>query len=161
MTFLRIEKIVSGGQTGADRAALDFAIEYGIPHGGWCPRGRLAEDGRIDDRYQLTETASERYEQRTEKNVEDSDATVIFSLAKTLTAGSGLTAGMARKHKKPCLHLSEETMTVAEATVALILFLTEHHVRILNVAGPRASTEPEVGAFVEKVLSTLFSNIFP
>ena len=74
--------ILSGGQTGADRAALDFAIEYGLPHGGWCPRGRLAEDGPIDERYELTETPSHRYAQRTEWNVRDSDATVVFSIAR-------------------------------------------------------------------------------
>ena len=72
--------ILSGGQTGADRAALDFAIEFGLAHGGWCPRGRLAEDGPIDERYDLTETPSRRYNQRTEWNIRDSDATVVFSI---------------------------------------------------------------------------------
>ena len=75
-----IEKIISGGQTGADCAALDFAIEHGIPHGGWCPGGRLAEDGPIDARYQLKETPSANYTQRTEWNVRDSDGTVVFSI---------------------------------------------------------------------------------
>jgi len=87
-----IIKIVSGGQTGADRAALDFAIEHGIPHGGWCPKGRQAEDGPIDGRYQLKETPTSDYAQRTEWNVRDSDATVLFSLAPELTGGSKKTA---------------------------------------------------------------------
>ena len=78
--FAMIEKIISGGQTGADCAALDFAIEHGIPHGGWCPGGRLAEDGPIDARYQLKETPSANYTQRTEWNVRDSDGTVVFSI---------------------------------------------------------------------------------
>ena len=72
------ERIVSGGQTGADRAALDWAIERGIPHGGWCPRGRRAEDGRIDRRYALRETPAHDYQQRTRWNVRDSDGTLIF-----------------------------------------------------------------------------------
>src|SRR2546428_7239726 len=99
-----IEKIISGGQTGADRAALDFAIARGIPHGGWCPRGRLAEDGVISDRYQLTETPSANSAQRTEGNVRDSDGTVIFSIGPKLTGGSKQTAEFARQHRKPCLH---------------------------------------------------------
>ena len=84
--------IVSGGQTGADRAGLDFAIENGIPHGGWCPNGRKAIDGPIDEKYQLEETPSSNYPQRTEWNARDSDATVIFTLSGTLTGGSKLTA---------------------------------------------------------------------
>ncbi len=74
-------KIVSGGQTGADRAALDFAIDHGIPHGGWCPRGRKCEDGTIADCYKLNETPSAEYPQRTEWNVRDSDGTVVFSMS--------------------------------------------------------------------------------
>lgn len=75
---MRIEKVISGGQTGADRAALDAAIAAGIPHGGWCPRGRLAEDGRISSRYQLRETLSNGYPERTRLNVECADATLIL-----------------------------------------------------------------------------------
>lgn len=83
-----IEKIISGGQTGADRAALDWAIENNVPHGGWCPKGRRAEDGLIDAKYQLKETPSSHYPQRTEWNVRDSYGTVIFSLAERLSGGS-------------------------------------------------------------------------
>jgi len=102
-------RIVSGGQTGADRAALDFAIAHGLPHGGWCPQGRKAEDGPIDARYQLQETPSENYSQRTEWNVRDSDGTVVFSLAPALTGGSKKTVDLAGKHHKPCLHLSAQS----------------------------------------------------
>ena len=86
-----ITKIISGGQTGADRGGLEAAIEYGIPHDGWCPKGRLAEDGVIPDKYELSEMASKSYLKRTEANVVDSDAIVIFAFGK-LTGGSKRTA---------------------------------------------------------------------
>jgi len=101
-----VQRIVSGGQTGADRAALDWAMEHGVPHGGWCPKGRKAEDGPIDAKYELQETPSADYLQRTEWNVRDSDGTVIFTVMTRLTGGSKKTSNLARKHRKPCLHLS-------------------------------------------------------
>jgi hypothetical protein len=81
-----LQRIVSGGQAGVDRAALDWAIARGIPHGGWCPAGRIAEDGMIPERYQLRETASPGYRERTRRNVEDSDGTLILNLGE-LDAG--------------------------------------------------------------------------
>src|ERR1019366_2064013 len=99
-------KIISGGQTGADRAALDWAIKNGILHGGWCPKGRRAEDGPIDARYQLKETPSSDPVQRTEWNARDSDGTVIFSVGKRLSGNSFETLDFAIKHQKPYLHLS-------------------------------------------------------
>src|SRR5882762_1585684 len=87
-----VEKLVSGGQTGADRAALDFALAHGVPHGGWCPRERLAEDGALEERYALRETPDTEYSQRTEWNVRDADGTVIFSITPGLSGGSKLTA---------------------------------------------------------------------
>jgi hypothetical protein len=146
--------IVSGGQTGADRAALDFAIEFGLAHGGWCPHGRRAEDGPIDERYALTETPSRRYTQRTEWNVRDSDATVVLSTMREVTGGSALTLALAERLGKPNLHLSSEAASAAGAdpTDELLIFLAEHHVGRLNVAGPRASQEPLVAAFVRRVL---------
>jgi Circularly permutated YpsA SLOG family len=147
--------IFAGGQTGADRAALDFAIEYGLPHGGWCPRGRLAEDGPIDERYELTETPSRRYAQRTEWNVRDSDATVVFSIAREVSGGTALTLALARRLGKPSLHLSQEAASARGADPAeeLLAFIAEHRVERLNVAGPRASQEPLVGEFVRGVLT--------
>jgi len=145
------EKIVSGGQTGADRAALDWAIERGIPHGGWCPKGRRAEDGAIDGRYKLKETPSANYIQRTEWNARDSDGTVIFSIGAVLTGGSAKTVELARKHGKPVLHISRAGGDSA-AVAALRRFVEDHGIRVLNVAGPRASKEPEVRAFVKEVL---------
>jgi predicted Rossmann fold nucleotide-binding protein DprA/Smf involved in DNA uptake len=100
-----IVKLVSGGQTGADRAALDFAIAHEIPHGGWCPAGRLAEDGPIASRYHLTETPGHDYAQRTEWNVRDSDGTVVFSIEAALKGGTKETIDFARKHGKEVLHL--------------------------------------------------------
>lgn len=149
-----LEKIVSGGQTGADRAALDWAIRHGVPHGGWCPKGRLAEDGVIDARYCLTETPSRYPVQRTRWNVRDSDATVIFSLTTALSGGSLLTAQCAQLYHKPLLHLSRDAVPESPAR-ALAGFLHTHQVGVLNVAGPRASGEPGVGAFVTAVLDAL------
>jgi hypothetical protein len=146
--------ILSGGQTGADRAALDFAIEYGLAHGGWCPRGRRAEDGPIDQRYQLTETPSHRYNQRTEWNVRDSDATVVFSIQPELSGGTALTIALAQRLGKPCVHLSSETASAVGQDPAhkLLDFLSTHRVSRLNVAGPRESQEPRIAAFVRDVL---------
>jgi Circularly permutated YpsA SLOG family len=142
-----IEKVVSGGQTGADRAALDFAIEHGIPHGGWCPAGRKAEDGTIDPRYQLKETPSSNYVQRTEWNARDSDGTVVFSVAPVLTGGSKKTVELAEKHGKPIIHIARDGGP-ALPEQALLRFIQEHKIRVLNVAGPRASKEPEVHSSV-------------
>ena len=144
-----IAKLVSGGQTGADRAALDFALARGLPHGGWCPRGRRAEDGPLPARYRLRETPSDDYAQRTEWNVRDSDGTVTFSLAPGLSGGSVLTAECAKRMGKPWLHL---TPTDPEPDQKLHNFVTAHHIATLNVAGPRASEEPGVGDFVRAVL---------
>lgn len=144
-------KIISGGQTGADRAALDWAIEHGIPHGGWCPKGHKAEDGIIDRRYQMKETPRSGYAQRTEWNVSDAHGTVVFSIAARLTGGSKKTFALAHKHHKPLLHLSREDGPSTPER-KLRQFIREHRIKILNVAGPRASEEPEVAAFVKDVL---------
>jgi hypothetical protein len=101
-----IPKFVSGRQTGADRTDLDWAIARGVPHGGLCPKGRKAEDGKISTRYQLKETPSNNYVQRSEWNMRDSDSTVAFSIAAVLTGGSKKTVQLAHEHRKPVLHLS-------------------------------------------------------
>lgn len=148
-----ISKLVSGGQTGADRAALDFAIEHNIPHSGWCPKGRRAEDGPIDARYQLTETPTANYLQRTEWNVRDSEATVIFTISPELTGGSKKTEDFAKRHGKKCLHLHAQLETPA---AFLARFVEHHNVKVLNVAGTRGSKEPTVGQFVKRVLEEAF-----
>jgi Circularly permutated YpsA SLOG family len=142
--------IVSGGQTGADRAALDWALTHGVNCGGWCPKSRLAEDGPIDPKYPLKETPSESYSERTEWNVRDSDATVIFSIAPELTGGSKETLEFARQHHKPCLHLHSR---LPDGAGQLRTFLEKNNVQVLNVAGPRSSHEPAVGQFVRRLLS--------
>jgi hypothetical protein len=148
-----LQKIISGGQTGVDRAALDFAIEHDIPHGGWCPKGRKSEDGPLEPKYRLIETPSVSYPLRTEWNVRDSDASVIFSIAPILTGGSKKTVDFAIKHNKPWLHLHQGGVS---PHVALVKFIREHKVATLNVAGPRASKEPEVSGFVKTVLEASF-----
>jgi len=148
-------RIISGGQTGADRAALDWAIRRGVPHGGWCPRGRLAEEGPIPPRYRLRETPQPLYEERTAWNVRDADATVIFSIAPELRGGSLLTRELARQMGKPWLHLPA-SLGVEEAARRLAEFVRACGARTLNAAGPRASNEPQIGRFVIAVLDCCF-----
>ena len=105
-----LTKIISGGQTGADQAALDIAIKLNIPHGCWIPKGRLTENGPLPGKYQLQEMPSGSYPKRTEQNVIDSDGTVIFSQGK-LTGGSALTGKTAEKHARPWLHLDMDKMS--------------------------------------------------
>ena len=139
-------RIVSGGQTGADRAALDWAIKHGIPHGGWCPKGRRSEDGTIPSQYQLQESPTRNYFQRTEWNVRDSDGTVIFGVRKHLSGNSFETLEFAIKHRKPYLHLS--AVFKEHAASELKKWMQQNNIRVLNVAGPRASKEPAVAEFV-------------
>jgi hypothetical protein len=150
-------KIISGGQTGADRAALDWAIAHGIAHGGWCPKNRRAEDGRIPGRYRLRQTASGVYPVRTRRNVLDSDGTVVFSTRARLSGGSRLTVKLARKHQKPVLHVSKANS--GSPARALRRFIREAAIRTLNVAGPRASEDPDVGTFVAAVLEKALANL--
>ena len=149
-------KIVSGGQSGADRAALDWAIANDIPHEGWCPAERRAEDGPIDGRYRLRETPESGYLTRTRWNVRDSDATVIFSIDAELSGGSLATRDIARQLGKPCLHLSRHA--TADPADELRKFVDDNFVAILNVAGPRASGESTIGEFVHDVLSDAFGS---
>jgi predicted Rossmann fold nucleotide-binding protein DprA/Smf involved in DNA uptake len=160
MSDLRSITIISGGQTGADRAALDFALAHGLAHGGWCPRGRLAEDGPLDPRYELRQTPAGRYAQRTEWNVRDSDATVVFTIAGRPQGGTALTINLADRLGKPWLHVTRDgddppilaPPSLTEHAARLVEFLRQHDVRRLNVAGPRASQEPDVADFVRGVL---------
>jgi hypothetical protein len=148
-----IKKIISGGQTGADRAALDFAIWHDIPHAGWCPKGRLAEDGPIEKRYQLQETSTKNYPQRTEKNVQESDGTAIFTMSSKLAGGSKKTAEFAKKHGKPWIHLCPQ---IYQQATHLLEFIAEHNIKVLNIAGSRGSKEPKVYQFVKQTLEEAF-----
>lgn len=141
-------QVVSGGQTGVDRAALDWAIEHGIPHSGWCPKGRVAEDGTIPAKYQLKESFSSAYPPRTEANVLDSDATAIF-VVEPLNKERGclLTASLCLKHKKPYVVINLKTCDEAAAISALRTLVSENGVKTLNVAGARGSRRPDLGKF--------------
>lgn len=145
-------RIVSGGQTGADRGGLDAAIELDVPHGGWCPRGRLAEDGVVPGRYKLRETKSAEYRDRTERNVKGADGTVVFSRG-PLEGGSALTVNLARKYKKPLLHLDLSSSNEREAEDALVAWLIDNSVAILNVAGSRESKARGIQVAVMKIVS--------
>jgi hypothetical protein len=134
-------RIISGGQTGVDRAALDVARNLGIPHGGWCPKGRLAEDGAIDASYPLEETPSAAYEQRTMWNVRDADATLIITSRTPLTGGTRYTKSVAEGLRRPHLVVTLEQQGSLAITAE---WLRRHDVRVLNVAGPRASGQPGI-----------------
>jgi Circularly permutated YpsA SLOG family len=143
-----VERIVSGGQTGVDRAALDVALAMGIECGGWCPRHRRAEDGRIPDRYPLSETASTAYRQRTQRNVRDSDATLIL-LDGQPRGGTLLTQRTAAERGKPCLLVD---LSAPRAVETIRAWLGEQSIRILNVAGPRESQAPGITLRATRVL---------
>jgi len=149
-------KIISGGQSGADRAALDGAIKLKIPCGGWCPADRRADDGIIPDRYPLKPLPKAGYRERTRQNVRDGGGTVILSFG-ALTGGSKATAGDCRRFGKPCLVIDANNTIPGEAAILLAVFLLRYRIHILNIAGPRASGQPGIYAFVSDVLMRLLS----
>ena len=138
-----ITRIISGGQTGADRAALDFAIKHNVPHGGWIPKGRKTEDGTLDQKYQLQEMPTAEYAKRTEKNILDSDGTLIVSHG-LLTGGSSLTRELAKKHKKFWIHLDMNDLSLDIAMDRLKSWIERNDIKVLNVAGPRSSKDPGI-----------------
>ena len=146
-----LKKIVSGGQTGADRAALDVAIKLGIPHGGWIAKGRLAEDGPLSSLYQLKEMSSASLADRTEQNVTDSDGTLIISYGK-LSGGSLYTLEMTLKHGRPCLHVNLDIIYAFNAARDISSWIAKNKIETLNVAGPRISKDPEIYKAVFDIL---------
>lgn len=144
-------RIFSGGQTGVDRAALDVAIEFGLEHGGWCPRGRQAEDGSIPSRYQLRETADAEYATRTRLNVEDSDGTLVLNRGE-LNGGTKLTIQFAEQAHKPLLVVDPDQPMTA---VTFKRWLAQHRIGTLNIAGPRESKQPGIYAQAVALLRTL------
>lgn len=152
-----LSKIISGGQTGVDRGALRAAMSLGVAHGGWCPKGRRAEDGVIDSVFQLRETTTREYAERTELNVMDSDGTLILYRTE-ITGGTKLTRRLARKCRKPLLELKLPIETDV-AYEAIQSWLQTNEIQTLNIAGPRESSEPgiekETEVFVESLLSCL------
>jgi hypothetical protein len=153
--------IISGGQTGVDRAALDVARLLNIPHQGWCPKGRLAEDGVIPASFNLKETASDQYDERTDLNVRDSDGTVIFSLGKTLKGGSLWTQRCAIQRNKPYIHITLPRSPGQEQVCMKRLreFIESYQLININFAGPRASQEAGVYTIVYNMLSRFFADL--
>jgi hypothetical protein len=153
---LSVIKIISGGQTGADRAAFDFALENEIEMGGFVPLGRRAEDGPIPGTYpNLTETGSRDYQVRTELNIINSDATLILSHG-ALTGGSLLTRQLAELHQKPFLHLNLAEDSMSTAILKTKDLLRTLAGRTLNIAGPRKSEDPEIYQKTKDFLTLLF-----
>jgi hypothetical protein len=148
-----LEKVVSGGQSGVDRAALDVALEMGIPCGGWCPKGRRAEDGVIDVRYPLEETASPHYRVRTEKNVRGSVGTLIITWGRT-KGGTALTIRLAEKYKKPLFVVD---LASGCCPYAVKEWIQKNNIKILNVAGPRESESPGIHLRAVQILRTILT----
>jgi hypothetical protein len=149
-------EIVSGGQTGADRAALDWAIGRGLPHGGWCPKDRRAEDGRLAACYRLEETPSRRYGERTRLNVRDSDGTLIVNLG-ALEGGSLLTRRIAGELGRPCLTVQADEGVDDRMADEIRAWLGAQRIRRLNVAGPRESKRPGIGRVTRELLDLIMS----
>ena len=150
-----IEKIVSGGQTGADRGGLDAAIELDVPHGGWIPKGRKTEDGGLPEKYHLKEMPTGSYAARTEQNVIDSDGTLIVSHGK-LNGGSAMTRQLAKKHNRPWMHVDLDKTNSFKAAMDVTSWVMENRVKVLNVAGPKASKDPGIYQATKKLIKAVF-----
>ncbi|OGA44096.1 MAG: hypothetical protein A3G25_14545 [Betaproteobacteria bacterium RIFCSPLOWO2_12_FULL_63_13] len=146
-----VSRIVSGGQTGADRAALDWAIRNDVPHGGWCPRGRKAEDGVLPAKYKLRETESKDYRQRTRQNVIDSDGTLVLNLG-ALDGGTLKTVSLAEQLGKPHLVLQLDSGISDEDVLHVLAWLRRESISILNVAGPRESKRLGIYSLTNELL---------
>lgn len=155
---MKVRRVVSGAQTGVDRAALDVALELGIPAGGWVPRGRIDELGRIPKRYRgLRQTSTAEWSERTEANVRDSDATLILCRG-PLSGGTLHTALAAERMGRPCLRLDLARLSEREALEAARGWLEAEDVRVLNVAGPRASKDPGLYELTASLLRRLLDD---
>jgi hypothetical protein len=150
-----VTKIVSGGQSGVDRVALEVAMAQGYQHGGWCPQGRLAEDGAIPVLFQLTETESDRYPVRTNLNVRDSDATLILYRVR-MSGGTALTARLADQQRKPFRAIDLAHGDVTGQFQHVRQWLMKVRPATLNVAGPRESTNPGIGLQARELLARVF-----
>lgn len=135
-------KIISGGQSGVDRAALDFALKFDIPVGGWCPNGRLAEDGIINKKYPLKETITSDYDERTQKNVEESDGTLIITI-NTSDKGTDFTRHICNELSKPIIEIDIGDNFESNKN-KLTTWISKHKITILNIAGPRESSRPGI-----------------
>lgn len=152
---MTVQRVISGGQTGVDRAALDVALEMGLRCGGWCPRGRRAEDGPIPATYPLQETASPKYAQRTRWNVRDADGTLIIT-AGELTGGTALTQKLAERLGRSCFVVD---LSLSRAVVPVARWIERNSIHVLNVAGPRESSVPGIQQRAGKYLRRLLSRV--
>ena len=150
-------KIISGGQTGVDRAALDAALESGVSAGGWCPEGRKAEDGPIAEKYPLQELPDGSYKERTLKNVQDSDATIIIYF-ESISGGTEETLLYCLNEKKPYLLIDGSGITEDSASKRIKHFIDENQISLLNVAGPRASKEQRAYEYTKQVITLMLKN---
>ena len=146
--------VVSGGQTGVDRGALDAALDLGFPCGGWCPQGRQAEDGVIPARYPLDELTGAGYEQRTQKNVADSDGTLVITFGRA-SGGTAYTIDCCRQLGRPHMIIDASALPLEEAVREALRFLRNERVGVLNVAGPRASGEPRAHGYAYRLVREL------
>jgi hypothetical protein len=153
---MALAKIVSGGQTGVDRGALDAALEAGFPCGGWAPEGRTAEDGPVHERYPLRELPGAGYEERTLQNVLDSDATAILYSGK-LEGGTRQTMVHCVEHGKPFELVDASRAGPRDAAAKLAAFIERHRLSVLNIAGPRASKWPEAWHYAHSTVRHLLS----
>jgi phosphinothricin acetyltransferase len=151
---MSLTKIITGGQTGVDRGAMDAALEACFPCGGWCPPGRAAEDGAIPDRYPMTEMSSGTYLDRTIQNVVDSDATVIIYFS-TLHGGTEQTLLHCAQRMKRYTLIDGSEIEAKRAAELIAHFITEHDVSILNVAGPRGSDAPRAHQYAHEAIGAL------
>ncbi len=149
----RIQKIISGGQTGVDRAALDFALHHNIPCGGWCPKGRKAEDGILAHRYPLQETPTAHYRERTTWNVRDSSGTLLLSPGPP-RQGTALTLSVAQELQKPYLLIN---LNHPVDSKNIQCWIHDHQIMTLNVAGPRESRHPGIYDRTFSILNILFA----
>jgi hypothetical protein len=153
--MMQIVKIISGGQTGADQAALDAAMELGIDHGGWISKGRLTEDGPLPETYNLEETSTGSDSGSSERNVLDSGGTVVITRGPP-SGGSKLTVALAHRHGRPCLHLDLQRVHPLKASSKLYQWILAHGVQVLNVAGSRIAEDRAIYNDVYQVIWGLF-----
>ena len=153
-----LAKIVSGGQTGVDRGALDAALASGFACGGWCPKDRNAEDGPIPDKYPMTLLAGGGYRQRTVMNVLDSDGTAIL-FNQSLSGGTLYTHDVCRRERKPYIVLDATQISESAAAATIVRFIEEHGIQVLNVAGPRLSRWAEGHGFALRVIGEVIGRV--
>jgi hypothetical protein len=153
-------KIISGGQTGVDRAALDVAPKHGIECDGWCPAGRMDEFGRIPNRYPVKELQRGTFADRTLQNVKDSDATIVIYFAE-LRGGTEFTVECCKQLQRPHKLIDAAKMPANEAAAAMVDFVRDHKIDILNIAGPRQSEWPGGYEYAFRALDVFLASCSP